>query len=114
PACGDGAPTRPAGARTVVLISLDTLRPERLGVYGGAPGVSPVIDALAAEAAVFDQALAPAPWTLPSHLTMLTGLDTSAHGVLNAGRNLSAKAVTLAESLAGAGYRTAAFTDGGF
>ncbi|GJM21755.1 MAG: hypothetical protein DHS20C15_16700 [Planctomycetota bacterium] len=112
--CGDSVPPRAGGPRTVVLISLDTLRPDRLGAYGGADGVSPVLDAFAQEAAVFDQALAPAPWTLPSHLTMLTGLDTSAHGVLNAGRSLSGKVVTLAESLAGAGYRTAAFTDGGF
>jgi arylsulfatase A-like enzyme len=99
---------------TVVLISLDTLRPQRLGVYGNEPEVSPRLDALAKEAVVFDQALAPSPWTLPSHMSMLTGLDPVAHGVRNAAYSLSSKVVTLAEALAAGGFRTAAFTDGGF
>lgn len=103
--------SRPA---TIVLVSLDTLRPDRLGLYGGRPGVSPVLDALARESVVFDTALAPAPWTLPSHMTMLTGLDPVAHGVLNDSMRLSQNAQTLASRLADAGYATAAFTDGGF
>lgn len=116
-ACGgDSAPTGgdPAGGRTVLLISLDTLRPERMGCYGGEEGVSPHVDALAAEGVVFEQALAPAPWTLPSHMTMLTGLDPVAHGVHNGGVTLSRHVNTLAEQLADAGFETAAFTDGGF
>ncbi|HZL99890.1 MAG TPA: sulfatase [Planctomycetota bacterium] len=100
--------------RTVVLISIDTLRPERLGAYGNAPDVSPRIDALAREGVVFDQALALSPWTLPSHMTLLTGLDPVAHGVKRAGFVLSSRVTTLAESLRAAGFRTAAFTDGGF
>src|SRR5678815_1423406 len=99
--------------RTVVLISIDTLRPERLGAYGNAADVSPNIDALAKDAVVFDQALALSPWTLPSHMTMLTGLDPVAHGVRKLGGVLSAHVTTLAEALKGAGFRTAAFTDGG-
>ena len=99
--------------RTVVLISIDTLRPDRLGVYGNAPDVSPRIDALAKDAVVFDQALALSPWTLPSHLTMLTGLDPVAHGVRKLGGLLSTRVTTLAEALKAAGFRTAAFTDGG-
>lgn len=121
--CGDSDPGPPpqggealttARPRTIVLISLDTLRPERLGAYGGRPEVSPVIDALAAESVVFDTALAPAPWTLPSHMTMLTGLDPIAHGVMNDGMQLSQSAQTLASRLSAAGYATGAFTDGGF
>lgn len=100
--------------RTVVLISIDTLRPDRLGVYGNAPDVSPRIDALAKDSVVFDQALALSPWTLPSHMTMLTGLDPMAHGVHRGGYVLSTRVTTLAESLRAAGFRTAAFTDGGF
>lgn len=100
--------------RTVVLISIDTLRPDRLGVYGNAPDVSPNIDALAKDSAVFEQALALSPWTLPSHMTMLTGLDPVAHGVLREGYHLSSRVVTLAEALKADGFRTAAFTDGGF
>jgi arylsulfatase A-like enzyme len=99
--------------RTVVLISIDTLRPERLGVYGNAADVSPRIDALAQDAVVFDQALALSPWTLPSHMTMLTGLDPVAHGVRKLGGVLSERVTTLAEALKAAGFRTAAFTDGG-
>lgn len=99
--------------RTVVLISIDTLRPERLGVYGNSPDVSPHIDALAKDAVVFEQALALSPWTLPSHMTMLTGLDPVAHGVRKLGGVLSTKVTTLAEALKAAGFRTAAFTDGG-
>ncbi|MHC5210300.1 MAG: sulfatase [Planctomycetota bacterium] len=100
--------------RTVILISLDTLRPERLGIYGGMTDTSPRIDALAANSVVFDQALAPSPWTLPSHMSMLTGLDPVAHAVKHEGTRLSKHVVTLAESLRKAGFRTAAFTDGGF
>lgn len=109
PACG-----RPPGPPTVVLISLDTLRPERLGAYGNAPGVSPAVDALARRAVVFDQALANSPYTLPSHMTMLTGLDPVAHGVKRDGDVLSSRVTTLAEALAAAGFRCGAFTDGGF
>jgi len=121
--CSDGDPApAPQGSeavttarpRTIVLVSLDTLRPERLGAYGGRPEVSPVIDALAAESVVFDTALAPAPWTLPSHMTMLTGLDPIAHGVMNDSMQLSESAQTLASRLSAAGYATGAFTDGGF
>ena len=99
--------------RTVVLISIDTLRPDRLGVYGNGPDVSPRIDAFAKDAVVFDQALALSPWTLPSHMTMLTGLDPVAHGVRKLGGVLSTHVTTLAEALKAAGFRTAAFTDGG-
>ncbi len=99
---------------TIVLISLDTLRPERLGVYGNSPEVSPVLDAFAREAVVFDDALSVAPWTLPAHMTMLTGLDPIAHGVRWAANRLSSKVETVAETLSAAGYATAAFADGGF
>jgi arylsulfatase A-like enzyme len=107
-------PPLPEGPRTVVVVSLDTLRPDRLGVYGGRPEVSPFLDELAQEAVVYEQALTASPWTLPSHMTMLTGLDPVTHGVLNNNFKLSPNVVTLAEVLTEAGYTTAAFTDGGF
>jgi arylsulfatase len=109
--CGESKP--PAG-RTVVLISIDTLRTERLGVYGNAADVSPNIDALARDSIVFDTALSVAPWTLPAHASMLTGLDPVAHGVEEADRRIPAKARTAAEHFAEHGYRTAAWTAGGF
>lgn len=103
-----------AKPRTLVVISIDTLRPERLGVYGNTPDVSPVLDALARESIVFEQALATAPWTLPSHMSMMTGLDPVAHGVRCANDVLAPSVTTLAESLRARGYSTSAFTDGGF
>jgi arylsulfatase A-like enzyme len=107
------------GPRTVVLISLDTLRPDRLGIYGNTKGplaVSPRLDALAEDAVVFDQSLASSPWTLPSHMTMLTGLDPIAHGVKNAhpDYSLSPKVPMLAQTLKENGFTTGAFTDGGY
>jgi arylsulfatase A-like enzyme len=99
---------------TVVLISIDTLRPERLGVYGGTPGTSPHIDELAKQSIVYEQVLANSPWTLPSHMTMLTGLDPVAHGVRRDGYRLSGHITTLAETLRDAGFRTGGFTGGGF
>jgi arylsulfatase A-like enzyme len=100
--------------RTVVLVSIDTLRPERLGLYGNAADVSPRIDALAAQSLVFERALANSPYTLPSHMTMLTGLDPVAHGIKRPGSVLSTRVTTLAELLRQAGFQCGAFTDGGF
>jgi arylsulfatase A-like enzyme len=109
PACsGDKTPP------TVIIISIDTLRPERLGVYGNTPDVSPRIDALAQQAVVFDQALANSPYTLPSHMSMLTGLDPVAHGVKRDGNVLSSNVTTLAEALRAGGYQCGGFTDGGY
>lgn len=115
PGCdGGGDALGERGPRTVVLVSLDTLRPERLGLYGGDPEVSANIDALGAEAIVFDQALANAPWTLPSHMTMLTGMNPVAHGVIHGGRKLPSAVPFLPEILREAGFATAGFTDGGY
>ncbi len=105
--------TRPP-PRTVVLISLDTLRPERLGIYGNDKDVSPHVDRLARRGVVFGQALANSPYTLPSHMTMLTGLDPVAHGVKRHGDVLSSRVTTLAETLRRAGFQCGAFTDGGY
>jgi arylsulfatase A-like enzyme len=100
--------------RTVVLISIDTQRPDRLGLYGNTPDVSPVLDALGPQSVVFDQAVANSPYTLPSHATMLTGLDPVAHGVKRDGCILSSRVVALAESLKKDGFECGAFTDGGY
>ncbi len=100
--------------RTIVLISIDTCRPGRLGVYGNTPDVSPNIDELARSGVVFEHVEALSPWTLPSHMSMLTSLDPLAHGVRRDDNRLSGKIVTLAEALHEEGFRTAAFTDGGF
>ena len=65
----------PASAiQRIVLISIDTLRADALGCYGNPHGTSPYIDELAAQGTRFANCIAPAPMTLPSHASMLTGL----------------------------------------
>ncbi len=94
----------------ILLISIDTLRADRLGCYGYGPARTPTIDALAADAVVFDAVSSPLPITLPSHASMLTGLIPPRHGVrLNEGHRLPESATTLAEVLHDQGYQTGAF-----
>src|SRR6185503_15775184 len=81
-----------ARAPDVLLISLDTLRADRLGCYGYARpdgrATSPRIDAFASRCLRFAQARSVAPWTLPSHATIFTGLSPSVHRVTRLGRHL--------------------------
>ena len=94
----------------VVLISIDTLRADRIGAYGYAQARTPVLDAFAREAVVFDRAYAHAPQTLPSHASMFTGLLPFAHKVRdNVGFTLQEGATTLATLMRGAGYKTGGF-----
>jgi arylsulfatase A-like enzyme len=95
---------------SVLLITLDTTRADALGAYGCSPSVTPVLDRLAAEGVVFEQAYTVAPLTLPAHASMLTGLFPPRHGVRDNGLvPLPQSAVTLAERARGAGFQTAAF-----
>jgi arylsulfatase A-like enzyme len=94
----------------VVVITLDTTRADRLGAYGYEGGTSPRIDALAAEAVLFEQAVSQVPTTLPSHSTMFTGLYPQDHGVRrNMIFKLGPEVETLAEHLSAAGFTTAGF-----
>lgn len=93
----------------LLLITIDTLRADRVGAYGR-PGLTPTLDALAAGGIRFSHAYAHAPMTLPSHASILTGLTPPAHGVRNNGSyTLGASKTTLAQMLQQAGYRTGAF-----
>lgn len=94
----------------VVVVTLDTLRADRLGCYGFAGVQTPHIDALAREGVVFDQVTATVPLTFPSHATMFTGLLPPRHGIRdNGGFFLDEKRTTLAERLAAQGWETGAF-----
>jgi arylsulfatase A-like enzyme len=104
-ACGAPAPERPA---SIVLISLDTLRADRLGCYGNTRSLTPALDAVCAEGVVYQRAIANSPWTLPSHVSMLTGRYPRNHGVKNVGKQIGREIPLLAEILRGAGYATAA------
>ncbi len=106
-ACAPGAP---APRTSVLLVTFDTTRVDAVGCYGGPEGVTPTIDALAADGLRFERAYTPAPLTLPAHASLLTGLDPDRHGVRsNESYALPATERTLAEILAEEGYRTGAF-----
>lgn len=95
----------------VILISVDTLRPDRLGCYGYGKGTSPNIDRLAAGGVVFEDVHTSVPLTLPSHASMLTGLYPLSHGIKDNGTfSLAPDFVTAAEVFRAAGYSTGAVT----
>ena len=107
------ADLRQAARPNVVLISIDTLRADHLGVYGYSRDTSPAIDAFARDAHVYSNAFAPAPWTLPSHAGMLTGVHPFDIGIHHWNSSLPETVRTLAEILEANGYQTAAFVDSG-
>lgn len=92
----------------ILFIVLDTLRRDRLSIYGHHRETSPHFDAFAAKATLFERAIAPAQWTIPSHASMFTGLPASTHRVTEASSRLSGMHPTVAEILQLAGYRTIA------
>ena len=108
---GEVAPARPvAEGPDVVLITIDTLRADRVGAYGDDRARTPVLDRLASEGALFREAIATTPLTLPSHASLLTGLYPAHHGLRdNGGFRLASSVETVAERLSSAGYRTGAF-----
>jgi arylsulfatase A-like enzyme len=92
-----------------VLITVDTLRPDRLSCYGYRGHETPAIDRLAAEGALFEDAVSDAPWTTPSMASVLTGLYPTLHGLRSSNAHrLAPEEVTLAEVLGERGYGTAA------
>ena len=104
------APAAPRGGLSVLLVTLDTTRADRLGCYGHAAAKTRYLDRLAAEGTRFETVIAPAPITLPSHSSILTGLYPFEHGVRNNGNfYLDARHPTLASVLKARGYRTGAF-----
>ena len=92
-----------------MLVTIDTLRADHVGAYGAA-APTPTLDALAASGVRFELALAPTPLTVPSHASLMTGLDPVAHGVHNnQGFALPEDLPTLAGHMRAAGRTTAAF-----
>lgn len=98
----------------VVLISIDTLRPDHLGCYGYEVPTSPSLDQFCKESVIFDQAVAQAPSTLHSHASIFSSLLPHHHGASWGGKTrLPEEAVTITEILQSAGYATAGFAGGG-
>ena len=99
----------PAHRPSVLLITLDTTRADRLGCYGRAGAGTPNLDRLAGSGVRFAEAWSPAPITLPSHLSMMTGCTPVTHGVRDNGdTKYDGRIPTLATRFAAKGYRTAA------
>lgn len=96
----------------ILLISVDTLRPDHLGCYGYKRQTSPGIDRLAAEGALFENAISSTSWTLPAHAALFTGLADSVHGCVDTDRRLDESRHTLAERLKESGYVTVGFFSG--
>ena len=101
----------PAATPDVLLITVDTLRPDALGWVAG-KNATPEIDRLAGGAFRFPVAVAPVPLTLPSHAALLTGLLPRRLGLRDNGQVVPAGPRTLAEALDARGYATAAFVSG--
>lgn len=110
---GCRAPER-AAARAVILVDIDTLRADHLGIYGYSRATSPCLDAFGRGGVRFSWAFSQAPYTLPSQTSILTSLYPSSHLVLHDADRLAPERVTLAERFAGAGFTTGAFVDGGY
>ena len=108
------APPRREDSPDILLISIDSLRSDHLGCYGYERDTSPTIDSLAAEGAVFRNAVSTTSWTLPAHAAMFTGLYDSSHGVVDGDDRLVDAHVTLAEVLETNGYDTVGFFGGPF
>ncbi len=103
-ACGGGASDAP----NVLLVTIDTLRADRVGCYGYARNTTPRLDALAAEGVRFARAYSHAPFTAPAHASLLTSLHTPSHGVYAWAERLADDARPMGERFTHAGYRTAA------
>ena len=110
-----GAPVvagEPERLPPVILLSLDTTRRDALSPYGAAPEITPSLATFAGQATVFDRAFSTAPWTLPSHASMFTGLYPSRHGAGVSRDKLDGSLPTLARILRDHGYYTAGFAGG--
>src|SRR5687768_5466236 len=94
----------------IVLVTIDTLRADRLGCYGYTKIETPALDQLARRGTLFENAVAQAPLTAPSHASMMTGLNPTVHKVRDTGNFVLASShATLAQTLQQAGWDTAAF-----
>lgn len=115
--CGEGPTgTSPAKDKNVILIILDTLRADHLSCYGYFRETSPTIDSLAENGTLWLNAISQAPWTLPAHASIWTGLSVKAHGTNHIGgiegfdMKLDTELPSLPSEIQSAGIQTAGFT----
>ncbi len=98
----------------VLLVSIDTLRPDHLGAYGYTRPTSPRLDAFAKGGVVFEDVTSAAPWTLPAHASLFTGVYPGRHGLATSNAQLSDSVATLASQLAASGFATAAVVNSNY
>ncbi len=94
------------GRPDVIVLSIDTLRADHLGSYGYSRNTSPFFDALAEGGTLYEQAWSPAPWTLPTHVTLLSGQLPVHHGVIEDDLRIPASLPLVQERFGAAGYGT--------
>lgn len=105
---------REALPHDVIVVSLDTVRFDRLKTYGWKRSTSPSLDRVAADSVVFDTAVATSSWTLPSHVSIFSGQYPDRHGVVDKTSRIAAETPLLARAFRDTGYRTAAITGSGY
>ncbi|MCK4751833.1 MAG: sulfatase [Planctomycetes bacterium] len=108
PGCGKKTST---SKPNIILISIDTLRADFLGCHGYPRPTSPTLDKLASKGVLFEDASSPSPWTLPAHVSLLSGLYPSRHSVKDVQTKISTDIPTLASILSRHGYATAAIVN---
>ena len=99
------------GKPNILWIVMDTVRSDRLSCYGYHRNTTPNIDRIASEGVLFENAISPAPWTLPSHASMFTGMFPSKHGTDAEHQWLEEDFNTIAEILYLYGYKTMAYSN---
>ncbi len=99
--------------RLALLISVDTLRPDRLGLYGADRETSPALERLGRDGIVFETAVSPSPWTLPSHASLVTSTYPRVHRA-DAATPIAASTQLVSEVLSVAGWQTAGFIDSAY
>lgn len=102
----------PQAPPNVLLVSIDSLRADRVHAMGNPHETSPTIHALARDGVLFRNAVSSSSWTIPAHMTLLTGMLPGEHGVIAPTRQLREDVVTLADAFRVNGYATAGFVSG--
>ncbi|MBU0756371.1 MAG: sulfatase-like hydrolase/transferase, partial [Planctomycetes bacterium] len=115
-ACGEEeqAPDHPAKKPNIVFVVVDTMATTHLSLYGYDRPTSPNMERLAAEGAVFRNAISASPWTLPSHASLFTGLYPTEHWATGEHSKLDPEHMTLAKALLQNGYHTIGFSNNGW
>ena len=112
-ACGGMSSPEIAPPARVILFSMDTVRADLVSGYGAANN-TPVLAEIAGEGVLFRNSYAASTYTIPSHMSIFTGLDPIEHAVLDESSMLDPRVPVLAEILKAAGLRTRAFHEGGY